>query len=170
MHYRLVVHLLWGQSTVLTMECEVVTPDSNSDSIITNKTNRKICHVRIFADRRRPSSAVQGMAFELIRERLNTALNSVFSEDGKRAVLFYLTEKYSVTLETASKDPVKLEAALSNLLGEIGWTLVKRRIIRELYGPTFEANRISVETTSLSDAFGFIRSLGSVMGNQLGRF
>lgn len=170
MHYRLVVHLLRGQSTVPTLEREAVTLNSNSDSIITNRTNRKICYVRIFADRRRPSSAVQGMAYELIRERLETALNSVFSEDGKRAVLFYLTEKYSVTLETASKDPVKLEAALTNLLGEIGWTLVKRRIIRELYGPTFETNRTSVETASLSDAFGFIRSLGSVIGSQLGRF
>jgi hypothetical protein len=110
------------------------------------------------------------MAYELIMERLDTTLNSVFSEDGKRAVLFYLTEKYSVTLEMASRDPVKLEAALTDLLGEIGWTVVKRRIIRELYGPTLEANTTSVETASLSDAFGFVRTLGSVVGSQLGCF
>ena len=120
--------------------------------------------MRIFGPRRRSTGNGQGIAYEQIRDRLDTALTSVFSEDGKRAVLYYLTEKYSLTLENASKDPEKLEKSLTNLLGEIGWSVVKRRILQEFYGPKLEIGNMSVESISLSDAFGFIRSLGSTIG------
>jgi len=111
--------------------------------------------VRIFARRELPTSPGQGMDCGQIREKLDSALTSVFSEDGKQAVLFYLTEKYSLTLERASKDPGKLERSLTNFLGEIGWTVVKRRILQEIHGPALEIGGASMETASLSDAFGF---------------
>lgn len=120
--------------------------------------------MRIFAHGRPSAISDQGMAYEQIRERLDSALTSVFSEDGKKAVLFYLTEKYSLTLERASKDPEKLEESLTNLLGEIGWTVVKRRILQEFYGTSPEIGRISAETASLSDAFGFVRMFPAVIG------
>jgi len=104
------------------------------------------------------------MAYEQIKERLDSALTSVFSEDGKRAVLYYLTEKYSVTLEKASRDPGKLEKSLTNLLGEVGWTVVKRKILQEFYGPSLEVGRVPAETASLSDAFGLVRLFYSVTG------
>ncbi len=126
--------------------------------------------MRIFAHRELPTSSGQGIAYEQIREKLDSALTSVFSEDGKKTVLFYLTEKYSLTLERASKDPGKLEKSLTNLLGEIGWTVVKRRILQEIYGSSFEIGSVSVKTASLSDAFGFVRLFRSVTGAKLVRF
>jgi hypothetical protein len=120
--------------------------------------------VRIFGPRRNSAVCEQGIAYSQIRDRLDSALTSVFSEDGKKAVLYYLTEKYSLTLENASKDPEKLERSLTNLLGEIGWTVVKRRILQEFYGPKLEIGGLSVESASLSDAFGFVRSLRSAVG------
>lgn len=110
------------------------------------------------------------MAYEQIKERLDSVLTSVFSENGKRAVLYYLIEKYSVTLERASRDPGKLEESLTNLLGEVGWTVVKRRILQEFYGPGPEIGNPSVEAASLSDAFGFVRLFRSVIGAYLVRF
>lgn len=124
----------------------------------------RIFNVRTFAYRRQPVSTDQGMAFEQIKERLDSALTSVFSEDGKRAILYYLTEKYSVTLEKASRDPGKLEKSLTNLLGEVGWTVVKRRILQEFYGPDLEVGSVPAETASLSDAFGLVRLFRSMNG------
>jgi len=126
--------------------------------------------VRIFAYRRPPANSGQGVAYEQIREKLDSALTSVFSEDGKKAVLFYLTDKYSLTLEKASKDPRKLEESLTNLLGEIGWTVVKRRILQEFYGPDLKIGSVTAETASLSDAFGFVRSLRSGIGAKFVQF
>ena len=126
--------------------------------------------MRIFAHRKLPTGSGQGIAYEQIREKLDSALTSVFSEDGKKTVLFYLTEKYSLTLERASKDPGKLEKSLTNLLGEIGWTVVKRRILQEIYGPSFEIGSVSTETASLSEAFGFVRSIRSLTGARFVRF
>jgi hypothetical protein len=104
------------------------------------------------------------MVHERIMDSLDSALTSVFSENGKRTVLYYLTEKYSVTLERASRDPKKLEESLTNLLGEGGWTVVKRRILQEIYGPSFEVGSVSTETPSLGDAFDLVRFLRTVMG------
>ena len=126
--------------------------------------------MRIFAHRELPTSSSQGIAYEQIREKLDSALTSIFSENGKKTVLFYLTEKYSLTLERASKDPGKLEKSLTNLLGEIGWIVVKRRILQEIYGSNLEIGGVSVETASLSDAFGFVRSFRSVTGASSVRF
>ncbi|MGD0146783.1 MAG: hypothetical protein ABSB53_08055 [Nitrososphaerales archaeon] len=132
--------------------------------------NWRISHVRIFAHGPLPTSHGRSIAYEQIRERLDSALTSVFSENGKKTVLFYLTEKYSLTLEKASKNPEKLEESLTNLLGEIGWTVVKRRILQEIYGPNFEIGSISAKTSSLSDAFGFVRFLRSATGTKFIRF
>ncbi len=129
-----------------------------------------ISRVRVFANRESPTGSGQGLAHEQIKEKLETALSSVFSEDGKKTVLFYLTEEYSLTLDRASKDPEKLEESLTNLLGEIGWTVVKRRILREIYGPSLEVDSVSAGTASLSDAFGFVRSLRSVIWATLVRY
>ena len=144
--------------------------DSNPDSAITNRMNRKIPNVRIFGRGRPSATPGQGITYEQIRERLDSALTSVFSENGKNAVLFYLTEKYSLTLEKASEDPEKLEKSLTNLLGEIGWTVVKRRILQEFYGPSPEIGSMSVETVSLSDAFGFVRLFRPAIGAKFVRF
>jgi hypothetical protein len=110
------------------------------------------------------------MTYKQIGEKLDSALTSVFSEDGKKAILFYLSEKYSLTLERASKDPGKLEESLTNLLGEIGWTVVKRRILQEFYGPDLEIGSVSAETTSLSEAFSFVRLFRYVTGARSVRF
>jgi hypothetical protein len=91
-------------------------------------------------------------------------------EDNKKPVLFYLTEKDILTLEKASKDPRRLEESLTSLLGELGWTVVKLRILQEICGVDFEFNRISAETASLSEAFGFVRSFRPVVKTRFARF
>jgi hypothetical protein len=131
--------------------------------------NRKFSSVRILGHRRPAASSNQDIAYEQIRERLDSALTSIFSEGGKKAVLFYLTEKYGLTLKLASENPEKLEESLTNLLGEIGWTVVKRRILQEFYGPGPEIGSASVETASLSDAFGFMRLFRPVVGTRFVR-
>ena len=96
-----------------------------------------------------------------IVERLDRALTGIFSEDGKRTVTYYLTHKYGVTLESASRDPSKLERALTELLGEIGWTVVKKAILEEFWNKKIEVNEtVIVERASLREAFGFVRGLG----------
>jgi hypothetical protein len=142
----------------------------NLDSITTNKMDHEIPIVRIFGHRQPQTSSSRSIAYEQIRERLDSALTSVFSEGGKKAVLFYLTEDYSLTLEKASKDPEKLEESLTNLLGEIGWTVVKRRILQEFYGPSPDIGSVSVKSASLSDAFGFVRTFCSFTGIRYVRF
>jgi len=94
-------------------------------------------------------------------ERLDRALTAIFSEDGKRTVTYYLTNKYGVTLESASRDPSKLERALTELLGEVGWTVVKKAILEEFWDKKIELNEtVVVERASLREAFGFVRGLG----------
>jgi hypothetical protein len=94
-------------------------------------------------------------------ERLDKALTAIFSEDGKRTVTYYLTNKYGVTLESASRDPSKLEKALTELLGEVGWTVVKKAILEEFWNKKIEINdTIIVERASLREAFGFVLGLG----------
>ena len=94
-------------------------------------------------------------------ERLDKALTAIFSEDGKRTVTYYLTNKYGVTLESASRDPSKLERALTELLGEVGWTVVKKAILEEFWNKKIEINEtVVVERASLREAFGFVRGLG----------
>jgi len=124
----------------------------------------------IFGSRRNPTEARQGIAYDQIRDKLDSAFTSVFSEEGKKTVLYYLTEKYSLTLERASRDPEKLEKSLTSLLGEVGWLAVKRRILQEIYGSDVHIEKMSVEASSLGDAFGFLRSIVSAMNRELLRF
>jgi len=94
-------------------------------------------------------------------ERLDKALTAIFSEDGKRTVTYYLTNKYGVTLESASRDPSKLERALTELLGEVGWTVVKKAILEEFWSKKIGIDEtLVVERASLREAFGLIRGLG----------
>jgi hypothetical protein len=93
--------------------------------------------------------------------KLDTALTSIFTEDGKKTVLFYLSLKYSLTLEQASVDPGKLEKALTGLLGEVGWMVVKRAILEHFWEKKIPRQEIKlVEKASLGEAFGFVRGLG----------
>jgi len=124
----------------------------------------------IFSLKKRSMGQDQAIAYEQIREKLDSALTSVFSEEGKRTVLYYLTEKYSLTLERASRDPMKLQESLTSLLGEVGWMAVKRRILQEFYGPSIEIGSMSVVSASLSDAFGVMRLLRSAIGSYPIRF
>jgi len=95
-------------------------------------------------------------------DRLDKALTAIFSEDGKRTVMFYLTSKYGVTLESASRDPSKLERALTELLGQVGWTVVKKAILEEFWSKKIGINdTVIVERASLREAFGFVRGLGA---------
>jgi hypothetical protein len=103
---------------------------------------------------------VQG-DIEEVATRLDSALTTIFSEDGKRTVLYYMTNKYNLSLQQASKDPSKLEKALTNLLGEVGYLVVKRSILEEFLDTKIPMNDTKmVQTTSLREAFGFVRGLG----------
>jgi hypothetical protein len=95
-------------------------------------------------------------------DKLDSALTSIFSEDGKRTVLYYLSNKFGVTLEQASADPAKLEKALTNLLGQVGWMVVKRGILEQFWEKKIPLQDMKVvESASLREAFGFIKSFGS---------
>jgi hypothetical protein len=98
---------------------------------------------------------------QTINSRLDSALTAVFNEDGKRTVLYYMTNEYGLTLEQASLDPSKFEKAMTSLLGEIGWMVVKRAILEEFWERKIPVNEVRVvEKASLREAFGFVRSLG----------
>ena len=103
---------------------------------------------------------VDGSQGEIIR-RLDAALTIIFSEDGKRTVLYYMTNKFGLTLEQASLEPSKLERALTDLLGEIGWMVVKRAILEEFWNKKVSIDEtVLVERASLRDAFGLVGSVG----------
>ena len=86
--------------------------------------------------------------------RLDTALTTIFNEDGKRTVLYYMTNKFDLSLKQASADPTKLERALTNLLGEVGWMVVKRAILEEFLDRKIAVHETDlVQRASLRDAF-----------------
>jgi hypothetical protein len=96
-----------------------------------------------------------------VASRLDIALTTIFNEDGKRTVLYYMTNRFNLSLQQASADPSKLEKALTNLLGEVGWMVVKRAILEEFLDRKIAVNDTElVQRTSLRDAFGFVRGLG----------
>ena len=98
---------------------------------------------------------------EEVVSRLDTALTAIFNEDGKRTVLYYMTNKFNLSLKQASVDPAKLERALTNLLGEVGWMVVKRAILEECLDRKIPMNDTElVKRTSLRDAFGVVKGLG----------
>jgi hypothetical protein len=114
----------------------------------------------LFGNRDKPGAPANADTAEIV-EKLDRALTAIFSEDGKRTVTYYLTNKYGVTLESASRDPSKLERALTELLGEIGWTVVKKAILEEFWSKKIGINEtVVVEKASLREAFGFFRGLG----------
>lgn len=97
---------------------------------------------------------------EVVVSKLDAALTAIFSEDGKRTVLYYMTSKFGLTLEEASTDPSKLERALTDLLGEIGWMVVKRAILEVFWDKRIPLNdTVVVERASLLEVFGFARGL-----------
>ncbi|MDA4123887.1 MAG: hypothetical protein OK438_00360 [Thaumarchaeota archaeon] len=107
--------------------------------------------------------AEQTSEFERIRLKLDKALTTVFTEEGKKTVLFYMSKESSLTLEQASQDPARLERALTSLLGEIGWMVVKRKILEQLWERSIEMHEVSaVKNASLQSAFGFVRGFGLV--------
>jgi len=107
------------------------------------------------------SSPFNVQSADEVVDRLDKALTSIFSEDGKRTVLYYMTNKFGLTLEQATRDPSKLEAALTGMLGEIGWMVVKRAILEEFWNKKIGINEtVLVERASLREAFGFVRNLG----------
>jgi hypothetical protein len=92
--------------------------------------------------------------------KLDSALTSIFNEDGKRTVLYYLSEKYGLSIEQASVDPAGLEKALTGLLGEVGWMVVKRAILENFWERRIPRHDLQVvESASLVEAFGFVRGL-----------
>jgi hypothetical protein len=93
-----------------------------------------------------------------IISRLDSALTSIFSDDGKRTVLYYMSNKYGLTLEEASVDPAKLEKALTGLLGEVGWMVVKRAILEHFWERKIPRQEMQVvASASLREAFGFMK-------------
>ena len=113
----------------------------------------------MFGFREKPGISANADTAEIV-EKLDRALTVIFSEDGKRTVTYYLTNKYGVTLESASKDPSKLERALTELLGQVGWMVVKKAILEEFWSKKIGMNEtVVVERASLHEAFGFIRGL-----------
>lgn len=121
--------------------------------------------MHILGHQRESHPQAGGMQYGEIRNRLDSALTSVFTEEGKKTVLFYMTEKYSLTLEQASANPSRLEDAMTSLLGEVGWVVVKRKILEQFNGHPVEKSFVDVRTASLGDAFGMLRSIaGSVAG------
>jgi len=90
--------------------------------------------------------------------KLDSALTSIFSDDGKRTVLYYMSENYGLTLKQACVDPGKLENALTGLLGEVGWMVVKRAILEHLWDRKIPRQEVHVvESASLRYAFGFMK-------------
>jgi hypothetical protein len=118
--------------------------------------------VNLFGTRDAPSNgSVQSGDPDEVLAKLDKALTAIFSEDGKRTVLYYLTSRFNLSLEQASLDPTKLERALTGLLGEVGWMVVKRAILEEFWDKKIGINEtVLVERASLREAFGFVRGLG----------
>ena len=69
-----------------------------------------------------------------MKQDIDSVLTTVFSEDGKKAILFHMTERYGLTLEEASVHPRRLADAMRSLLGERGWGVVNLRILEQLRG------------------------------------
>ncbi len=110
-----------------------------------------------------PSATQKGDPSEVV-SKLDTALTAIFSEDGKRTVIYYLTNRYGLTLEQASADPSKLEKALTGMLGEVGWMVVKRAILEEFWERKIELSDTHlVERASLREVFGLVHGLGFML-------
>ena len=60
----------------------------------------------MFGRARRSAGTAQGLTYDKIQSTVDAALTAVFSEAGKKAVLYYMSENYSLSLEQASKNPL----------------------------------------------------------------
>ena len=114
--------------------------------------------MRVFS-RKSDARAGQGATYDQIANKLDAALESIFTQEGKRTVLFFLAQNYSLTLEDASADPARLEAALTNLLGEIGWQVVRKKILEQFQMNSMGVVSLAREQVHLSDVFGAFRFL-----------
>lgn len=116
--------------------------------------------VNLFSSHDSGHPSTQRGSTDQVISKLDTALTAIFSEDGKRTVIYYMNSKYGLTLEQASLDPSKLEKALTSMLGEIGWMVVKKAILEEFWDRKIGINdRTLVERASLREAFSFLRGL-----------
>ena len=119
--------------------------------------------MKFFGRNQRRAGPIAGADPGETRARLDSALTAIFNEDGKRTVLYYLSNKFGLTLDQATVDPTRLEKALTSLLGEIGWMVVKRGILEQCWKRKIEMQEMQVvESASLHEAFGFIRGFGSL--------
>lgn len=112
-------------------------------------------------DGQRHSGSMQRGDPDEVVSKLDTALTAIFSEDGKRTVIYYMNNRFGLSLEQAGADPGKLESALTGLLGEIGWMVVKRAILEEFWEKKIGIDETNlVKSASLREAFGFVRGFG----------
>lgn len=96
--------------------------------------------------------------------RLDRALTDVFSEKGKQTVLYYMNNRYGLSLEQAIRDPSRLEKSMTEMLGQVGWMVVKRAILETFWERKIEMHEtMLVEKASLFDAFklGQIFNMGA---------
>ena len=114
--------------------------------------------MKVFPSRKKDSSSSVAK-YDSIVSKLDSALDSVFTKDGKKTVLYFLNEKYSLSLEGATTNPERLEAALTNLLGEIGWKVVQSRILEEFSLGQPSASQVPSARVSLGEVFGAFRLL-----------
>ena len=115
----------------------------------------------LFGSRDTRAGSLQSGDPDEVVSRLDTALTAIFSEDGKRTVIYYMKNRFELTLEQASTDPTRLESALTGLLGEVGWMVVKRAILEEFWEKKIGREEVNlVKSASLSEAFGFVRGFG----------
>jgi hypothetical protein len=114
--------------------------------------------MRIFGHSKNQTNSGGCVVYGQIRGKIDSALTLVFTEEGKKAVLFYMTEKCSLTLEQASADPRRLENALTDLIGEVGWMAVKRKILEQFDNCPAKQSFAEMKGASLSDVFSAIQS------------
>jgi hypothetical protein len=102
-----------------------------------------------------------------VLSKLDKALTAIFNEDGKKTVIYYLTNRFELSLEQATKDPSRLESSLTSMLGEVGWMVVKKAILEEFWDKKIGVDEtMVVQRASLLETFSFVRNLG--VGSFLG--
>ncbi len=106
------------------------------------------------------SGSVQKGDPDAVVLKLDAALTSIFNEGGKRTVIYYMKNRFGLTLEQASADPIRLEKALTGMLGEVGWMVVKRAILEEFMEKKIDITETRlVASASLRETFGFVHGL-----------
>lgn len=61
---------------------------------------------------------------------LEDSLSEIFTDSGKKTVLFYLKHKYGVTPEDVVDNPTKFKEAMVELLGDMGSSIVHDWVYR----------------------------------------